>query len=183
MGSAQVSGVNVHGALPGVSSHSRVWALICTWRAPSLHVPCAGAVQAAHGEHAVPRLPRNDFLHKALALPRHEVQVLGGAIQQAAVGCCGAVKFQRRIAGTQCVRHRQRQFHPGALQHGEPALHTGESRERAVCRNVSPADAQLPVAPRRPHQQFTGLAATVAPGLGCAFLRVDDLQRHGLNCP
>ena len=42
MGSALASGVNVHGAVLGDSSHSRVWALICTWRAPSLQVPEIG---------------------------------------------------------------------------------------------------------------------------------------------
>ena len=39
MGCTQVSGVNVHGAVSVVSFHSRVWALICTWRVPLLHVP------------------------------------------------------------------------------------------------------------------------------------------------
>ena len=76
---------------------------------------------------------------------------------------------------------RELQRHAPPFEHGKPAVHPREGRERPVLRDVGHADAHLPVRGGRPGPQFAGDPAAVAPGRGGHLVHADAL--HGSNRP
>ena len=139
-------------------------------------------VQAAQHAAVFPGLAATDRVQCRAAAARHQVQVAGRAVEQAAVGCLAAVERQRDAAAPADAFARiERQHDAGAVDDREPAVDVRVGRERSVAIDLGDADAQRPELGRGPGQQFARAPAAVAPGLRRDVAEAD--HAHGRACP
>ena len=108
---------------------------------------------------------------------QHEVEILGGAINQLAVGGRGTVKAQGGVMHGEAVRRGtggcgvgwrlHPQHHTSTLQHSKPARDALEARERTICRHLGHRQAPLPICTRRSRRQLARQPPAIAPLRGC----------------